>query len=38
VLIRVTPPRVRLDRVEQTDTSRDGLVDIAEDSGGHAAE
>jgi hypothetical protein len=37
-LIRGTPLRVWLDRVEQADASRDGLVDVAKDSGGHAAE
>jgi hypothetical protein len=30
--------RVGLDRVTQTHTGGDGLVDIAKDSGGHAAE
>jgi len=37
-LIRGTPLRVRLHRVEQPDTGVDGLVDVAKDSGGHAAE
>jgi hypothetical protein len=38
MLVGVDPLRVRVDWVKQTDTGGDGLVHIAKDSGGHAAQ